>query len=237
MDVTPVLDIKGGLAVGAVSGIREKYLPLSSVICDSADPIEVSKAFREFGFKNIYVADLDGIVDRKPNFDIIEGIVDDAGLPLLLDVGVESQEDVLSYEGVTPVLGSETLSSLELLDDLKDKGVDFIVSIDLKDGFLLSELGLNLSDFLNLLDERIMDGGEVILLDLSSVGTLKGPNIGIIRKVKGSLRNRRIIYGGGVRDIADVKTLHKEGIRHVLVGSCLHTGKLSRQDLKLLQSL
>lgn len=237
MDVTPVVDIKGGQVVSAVSGIREKYLPLSSGICDSADPVEVCTVFRDFGFKRIYVADLDGIVNRKPNTGIIERIIDDVGLPLFLDVGVETLKDITHYKGVTTVIGSETLFSVKLLDDLTRDDSDFIVSIDLKSDLLLSKMGLNLDDFLSLLDERIMGGGEVILLDLSSVGTLKGPNIGLIRKVEGSLRNRRIIYGGGVRDIADVKNLRKEGIRHVLVGSCLHSGKLSRQDLKLVQSL
>ncbi|MFH1787949.1 MAG: HisA/HisF-related TIM barrel protein [Candidatus Altiarchaeota archaeon] len=237
MKVTPVVDIKGGVVVGAVSGIREKYLPLSSGICDSSDPVEVCRAFMDFGFESVYVADLDGIVERKPNLDLIKRIIADVELHVLLDVGVESREDVFPHDDVTPVLGSESLSSPQLLDELAGEGVEFIASIDVKDGALLNKLGLNLSDFLGLLDGKLPKDYEVILLDLSCVGTLSGPNTNLIKKVKAKLRNKKIIYGGGVRDLEDVKKLHKEGIRHVLLGSSIHSERFSRKDLEAAQSL
>ena len=39
--IIPVIDIQGGVAVGAKGGNRDEYMPLESVISDSPDPVEV----------------------------------------------------------------------------------------------------------------------------------------------------------------------------------------------------
>ena len=62
MRVIPVIDLKGGVAVHAVRGERERYRPLRSRIAEGSDPVELTRAVRErFGLDELYVADLDAI--------------------------------------------------------------------------------------------------------------------------------------------------------------------------------
>ena len=63
MRVVPVIDLKGGMAVHAVRGERERYRPVRSVITDDAgDPVALARAFAsELGLDELYVADLDAI--------------------------------------------------------------------------------------------------------------------------------------------------------------------------------
>ena len=62
MRVIPVIDLKGGLAVHAVRGDRERYRPLRSRIAEGSDPVDLTHAVRErFGLDELYVADLDAI--------------------------------------------------------------------------------------------------------------------------------------------------------------------------------
>ena len=74
MKVIPVIDVLGGVAVNAVKGMRQEYQPLKSSLCKSADPVDVAAAFRTFGFKELYMADLDAITCGKPNFSVLKRI-------------------------------------------------------------------------------------------------------------------------------------------------------------------
>ena len=47
MRVIPVIDLKGGAAVHAVRGERERYRPLDSTLAAGSDPVEVARAVRD----------------------------------------------------------------------------------------------------------------------------------------------------------------------------------------------
>lgn len=65
MQVIPVIDIRGGLAVAAVRGDRARYRPLETPLAASSDPVAVALGLRAlFPFPLLYVADLDGIEGR-----------------------------------------------------------------------------------------------------------------------------------------------------------------------------
>jgi len=65
MEIIPVIDVKGGVAVAAVRGDRARYRPLESPLAASADPVAVAQGLSAlFPFATLYVADLDGIEGR-----------------------------------------------------------------------------------------------------------------------------------------------------------------------------
>ena len=94
-----------------------------------------------------------GILNSKPNLDLLRDISLKTGLFVMADIGLWSGDDFIKLEKVKPVIASETFSSLNLLE-LPD---DFVLSIDTRGGELLSGMHLNLRDFL-----RIIVGGERI---------------------------------------------------------------------------
>ncbi len=63
-------------------------------------------------------------------------------------------------------------------------------------------------------------------MDLDRVGILKGPNLDICKRVLDRLPDKKIIYGGGIRNLRDIDSLQRIGIYKVLVGSALHTGRI-----------
>jgi len=70
MKIIPVIDVLNGIAVHGVRGERKRYQPLKSLLCKSADPIEIASAFESLGFSSLYLADLDAILGKTANFNV-----------------------------------------------------------------------------------------------------------------------------------------------------------------------
>lgn len=225
--IIPVIDIKDGIAVGAVAGNRESYSELRSVICKSYDPFDVAKCYHRLGFKEIYIADLDGILKSEPNLDLIKKIYRNLELRIYYDIGIWTLEEMRNLPKVIPVIATETMSSLNLLALERN----FVISIDTRNGKLLCEIPINLNEFLRIIGKssRIR---EVILLDLERVGMLKGPNLNLCRYVLEKLPGKKVIYGGGVENIFSLYSLYRIGISRAIVGSALHNGMIKIDELK-----
>ena len=92
MKVIPVIDILNGIVVHAVRGKRSEYKPLESILFKSVEPVEVAKAFKTLGFSELYVADLDAIIDCSTNFEVFKHMAEETGLHLMVDAGVTNIE-------------------------------------------------------------------------------------------------------------------------------------------------
>mgnify|MGYP000005728550 CR=1 FL=1 len=221
IQIVPVIDIKDGRAVEAKAGKRDQYRGLRSNICNSSNPLDVANAYERLGFKEVYVADLDGILNSKPNLDLIRDISIRTGLSIMADIGIWSPDDVITLERVKPIIATETFSSLNMLEFPSD----FILSLDTRNGELLCGMHLDLKDFMRIIrDSKKIN--EIILLDLARVGMLKGPNLRLCEYALRELPGKNIIYGGGIRDGRDLEDLSRVGIKKVLVGSAVHSGSI-----------
>lgn len=238
MKIVPVIDVLGGVAVHAVRGIRKNYQPLKSVLCTSADPVEVAASLKTFGFDELYVADLDAITGGQPNFSLLNRFKDATGLKLMVDAGVtnlQRAEEVLANGASKVIIGTETLSSISFVSEaVTSLGKErVIVSLDLRgnkvlSGFELGELAEPLM-FLRELEARGIS--QIIVLDLAKIGSSEGASIPFLQKV---LRNSKakVFVGGGVRDVKDLVELKELGVYGVLVATALHSGKISPENLK-----
>lgn len=221
--IIPVLDLKNGIAVSGKSGERETYKPLETVFHESASPVEIAKSLKDAGAVRIYIADLDSIENRKSNFDVTRKV--NKYIPVMLDCGSKNVSDV----GKALEVADKVIIATETLKDIDDLKVIFdkfdrnrlIISIDIKDGKIFSKyLNINMGDFIKKIEE--LNPQEVILLDISQVGTEKGVNEELIKK----FLKLPLIIGGGITS-HDIKKLEKLGINKFLVGSALHNGKLT----------
>jgi phosphoribosylformimino-5-aminoimidazole carboxamide ribotide isomerase len=237
LKVIPVIDILNGIAVHAVKGERREYKPLQSVLCNSVDPLEVAKAFKALGFNELYVADLDAIIDCSTNFQTLKLTVDATKIKLMVDAGVTSIERAkkLLDCGVSKVvIGTETLQSRSFVTEaVKLFGRDrVVVSLDLKADKVLAKLGFAdcLDPMCLLRDFKRAGVLGVIVLDLARVGSSKGVNIDFLRKVltEGGMD---VYVGGGVRDINDLVELRDLDVSGVLVATALHSGRISIEAL------
>ncbi len=223
MKIIPIIDIKDGIAIEAALGRRNEYRELSSKIFDSNDPFRLSQVYELMGFTDVYIADLDGILYSKPNYDLLKRISEGTGLSVMADIGLWSLEDVLNLPRIKPVIATETFTSLNVLELPKD----FVLSLDMREGEFQSAMNLSLEDFIRIIkDSRRIN--EVLVIDLARVGAAKGPNVELCMRVVKELSDKVLLYGGGVRNIRDIQMLYEVGIRSVLVGSALHSGALLR---------
>jgi len=236
--IIPVIDILGGVAVHAIRGKRENYQPLKSILCASANPVDVAASFRAFGFSELYIADLDAIRGGLVNSSLLKRIVNDTELKLMVDAGVSNLErsrEVVDCGASKVIIGTETLPNISFVTEaIEALGVDrVVVSLDLIGdkvlaGFDLGKLAEPMA-FLHELD--ILGVSQIIVLDLSKVGTREGTNLAVIRKVLRHIKFE-VLVGGGVRDITDLIELKSLGVSAVLVATALHSGKISPEKMK-----
>lgn len=214
MEIIPVIDLMNGLAVSGKSGNRKKYVPIKSVLCDSSNPLDVIKKYKENGAKKVYIADLNSIMSTGNNFETVKNL----DIFKIVDFGVTDKKDlenVKKYVNMT-ILGTETLNDISIL-----KEENIILSLDFKDGKLLN---YNLEEILSEIDKKT----PLIILDISSVGTQKGINVELIKDILERTDNP-IYIGGGIKSEDDLKISKELGISGVLIGTTIHNGKL---DLK-----
>jgi phosphoribosylformimino-5-aminoimidazole carboxamide ribotide isomerase len=238
LKIIPVIDVLGGIAVHAVRGRRKEYRPLKSRLCTSTDPVDVAVALKAFGFSELYIADLDTIMGGHLNFSLFKQIAGEAGLELMVDAGVtnlKKAKEVLKNQVSKVIIGTETLQNVNLVAE----AVEFfgtekvVISLDLMGGRVLSKLALGtVAEPITLLREfQDMGVSQIIVLDLTKVGSREGVNLPFLREVLENIE-AKVFVGGGVRDVKDLTELKEIGVFGALVATALHSGKISAEELK-----
>lgn len=237
MKVIPVIDILNREVVLGVKGKRKEYKPIKSILCKSIEPIEVAIAFEKLGFNELYIADLDAIMNCSLNFKILKNIVNATNLKLMVDSGITDLEMArrLIETGVSKlIIGTETLQNKNFVAE----AVEFfgsgrvVISLDLKDDQVLFKSGFSGNNNpLKLLREfEAMGVSQIIVLDLKRVGSGEGVNVDFLKKLIIEV-GVSVYVGGGVRNINDLLELKRLGVLGVLVATSLHTGKISVDEL------
>jgi phosphoribosylformimino-5-aminoimidazole carboxamide ribotide isomerase len=235
MRVVPVIDLKGGTAVHAVRGERERYRAVRGVF--GSDPLALAKAFRdELGLDELYVADLDAIGGEGDHTARIGALAREARV--MVDAGVSEPERaraLLELGAQRVVVGTETLTGAGALDRLLaalPEGA-VVLSVDLCEGRLLSR-DPQLADLpAREAIERLHRAGlrEAIVLDLARVGSGAGPDVGLIAEIHAACPELALLAGGGVRDVADLRALGDAGAAGALVATALHRGVIGPGEL------
>jgi phosphoribosylformimino-5-aminoimidazole carboxamide ribotide isomerase len=241
MRVIPVIDLKGGVAVHAVRGDRERYRPVRSVIADGSDAVRLARAMRErLGLDELYVADLDAIAGGTGTPDVVASLAQDARV--MVDAGTVTATAIarlLDLGVARVVIGTESLPGVDAFRRLYRELPDapLVLSVDLRGGSLLSpdpELAaLGAGDAL----ARLVDAGarEAIVLDLLRVGSGEGPDVTLIGELHARFPDVQLLAGGGVRDAGDLGALADAGAAGALVATALHGGAIGPDELRALR--
>jgi phosphoribosylformimino-5-aminoimidazole carboxamide ribotide isomerase len=238
MRVIPVIDLKGGVAVHAVRGERERYRPLRSRIADGSDPLLVTRAVRErLGLDELYVADLDAIAGGPGNAAVVAALAREARVMVDAGAAEPAAVEALLAAGVARVvIGTETLPGAEAFRRLATELPDapLVLSLDLRGGRVLSPdralAGMAAADAL----DRLAGAGarEAIVLDLARVGSGEGPDVALLGELHARVPDVGLLAGGGVRDAGDLRALADAGAAGALVATALHGGAIGPEDLR-----
>jgi phosphoribosylformimino-5-aminoimidazole carboxamide ribotide isomerase len=241
MRVIPVIDLKGGVAVHAVRGERERYRPVRSRIAAGSDPVALSRAVRErFGLDELYVADLDAIMDGGGSPHVVTALARDGDV--MLDAGAATAPAVaglLELGVARVVIGTESLPGVAAFRRLATELPDapLVLSLDLRGGQVLSPdpalAGLGAADAL----ARLADAGarEAIVLDLALVGSGAGPAVALLGELRARVPGVELLAGGGVRHAGDLRALADAGAAGALVATALHGGAIEAGELRALR--
>ncbi|MFC1759160.1 HisA/HisF-related TIM barrel protein [Planctomycetota bacterium] len=231
--IIPVIDLKRGQVVHAIAGDRDNYQPIQSCLTNGSSPSAIATAFRQRGFKAVYVADLDAITEDGDN-STAYGCIRESGLSIWLDRGITDSKTARHCidEGIAKVIiGLESVTHVEQVSSvLQTVGpASTVVSVDMKNGNVLTQKATWQSQSSIDVATELIDLGvqDLILLDLSRVGTGLGTGTeSLCRQIKKCYPDAKITVGGGVSNQIDVDHLLRGGADHVLVATALHRGQL-----------
>lgn len=240
--IIPVIDILNSKAVHAIKGERTKYKPLISELFKSSDPIEIIKILNHrYNFKEIYLADLDAIIKKTPNYEILSKITKFKNLKLILDPGIVKSEDILKFSRFNLkklILGLETINSFEVIrDSLKIFGIDkIVISVDMFKGKIITKIKdlMNESLLNTILKLNNLGVRELILLDLFRVGQKLGGIPPLYLKIRDAF-DGDILVGGGIKNLNDLSNYNRENFSGVLIATALYDGSINIEKLKLLK--
>ena len=235
MKIFPAIDIKDKKCVRLIKGDFENKTEYET------SPIDQAGKYKDHGFKNLHIVDLDGALTGKTvNLDIIKKIVSKYDLKIEIGGGVRNLDSVNQYidAGVDKViLGSGAIKNKEFLKKACENFKNRIaLGLDAKDGNLSvsgwkENLEIKTTDFL----KEVNDFGvsRIIFTDINRDGMKTSPNYKETIKIA-ELSNCPVVISGGVssiRDIKKAKELNNKKIEGIIVGKAIYDGDIKLNEL------
>ena len=235
MKIFPAIDIKEKKCVRLVKGDfnnRTEY---------KISPVEQASKYKDHGFKNLHLVDLDGaLTGETVNLDIIHEIVTKFDLKIEIGGGVRNFESIKKYTDAGAekvILGSAAIKDKNFLKEACEKFPNKIaLGLDAKDGYL-SVSGWKENSNQLTLDylKEVNDFGasRLIYTDINKDGMKQSPNFEETSKVA-NVSNCPVIISGGVSSIDDikkVKELNNNNIEGIIVGKAIYDGDIQLDEL------
>ncbi|MDS0140312.1 MULTISPECIES: bifunctional 1-(5-phosphoribosyl)-5-((5-phosphoribosylamino)methylideneamino)imidazole-4-carboxamide isomerase/phosphoribosylanthranilate isomerase PriA [unclassified Amycolatopsis] len=225
----PAVDVADGQAVRLVQGEAGTETSYGS-------PLEAALAWQRDGAEWIHLVDLDAAFGKGSNRELLAevvgtldvkvelsgGIRDDASLKAALDTGARRVN-----------LGTAALEDPEWTSRvIGEYGDRVAIGLDVR----ITEAGHRLSargwtsdggDLWDVLERLDRDGASrYVVTDVSKDGTLRGPNLDLLRDVV-ARTDAPVIASGGVSSVADLVALAglaSDGVEGSIVGKALYAG-------------
>ena len=233
MKIFPAIDIKDKKCVRLIKGDFNNKTEYK------ISPVEQAEKYKDHGFKNLHIVDLDGaLAGETVNLDIIKEIVSKFDLKIEIGGGVRNFESIEKYTnaGVEKViLGSAAIKDKNFLKEACDKFPNQIaLGLDVKDGYL-SVSGWKENSNQLTLDylKEVNDYGasRLIYTDINRDGMKQSPNFDETAKVADA-SSCPVIISGGVSSIDDIKKAKSlKNIEGIIVGKAIYDGDIKLEEL------
>ena len=234
MKIFPAIDIKDKKCVRLIKGDFNNKTEYK------ISPIEQARKYKDHGFKDLHIVDLDGALTGETiNLDIIRQIVKKFNLKIEIGGGIRNFESIQKYidAGVEKViLGSAAIKDKNFLKQACDNFPNKIaLGLDAKDGYL-SVSGWKENSNQLTLDylKEVNDYGasRLIYTDINRDGMKQSPNFEETSKVA-DVSNCPVIISGGVSSIEDVKKAKglNKNIEGIIVGKAIYDGDIKLEEL------
>ena len=235
MKIFPAIDIKDKKCVRLVKGDFDNKTEYKM------SPVDQAGKYKDFGFKNLHIVDLDGALTGETiNLDIIQEIVHKFNLKIEVGGGIRNIDSIQKYTdaGVEKViLGSAGIKDKNFLKEACKKFPNKIaLGLDAKDGYLsISGWKENSNEFTLDYLKKVNNYGvsRLIYTDINRDGTKQSPNFEETSKVADT-SNCPVIISGGVSSIDDIKKakgLNNKNIEGIIVGKAIYDNDIKLEEL------
>ena len=225
LELLPAVDVADGQAVRLVQGEAGSETSYG-------DPLDAALAWQNDGAEWVHLVDLDAAFGRGSNLALLKRVVDQLDIKVELSGGIrdDASLDMALELGASRVnLGTAALENPEwTASAIARYGEAIAVGLDVR-GTTLAARGWTKEggDLWEVL-ARLEDAGcpRYVVTDVTKDGTLRGPNLELLREVL-QRTNRPVVASGGISsldDLAALRELVPLGLEGTIVGKALYAG-------------
>ena len=239
LELLPAVDVADGKAVRLTQGEAGSET-------DYGSPLEAAQTWINAGAEWIHLVDLDAAFGRGDNRAVIREVVDaSSSVKIELSGGIRddaSLEAALEAGATRVNLGTAALEDPAWTERVIAKFGDAIaVGLDVR-GTTLAARGWTQEggDLWEVL-ARLEGAGcaRYVVTDVTKDGTLKGPNIELLREVM-KRTDKPVVASGGIsslQDIHDLRALVSEGLEGAILGKALYANKFTLEEALAIASV
>ena len=232
LELLPAVDVADGKAVRLTQGEAGSET-------DYGSPIEAAQTWIDAGAEWIHLVDLDAAFGRGDNRKVIQEVVDACvGIKIELSGGIRddaSLEAALSAGATRVNLGTAALENPEWTEKVIARfGDQIAVGLDVR-GTTLAARGWTKEggDLFDVL-ERLEQAGcaRYVVTDVTKDGTLKGPNLELLRQVM-EKTDKPVVASGGISTLEDISALRQLvplGLEGAILGKALYAKRFSLEQ-------
>ena len=225
LELLPAVDVADGQAVRLVQGEAGSETSYG-------DPLDAAMAWQNDGAEWVHLVDLDAAFGRGSNLPLLKRVVEALDIKVELSGGIrddESLDKALELGARRVNLGTAALENPEWTASAIARYGDAIaVGLDVR-GTTLAARGWTKEggDLWEVL-ARLEDAGcpRYVVTDVTKDGTLRGPNVDLLRDVL-ARTDRPVVASGGISsldDLAALRELVPLGLEGTIVGKALYAG-------------
>ncbi|CAB4624249.1 MAG: bifunctional 1-(5-phosphoribosyl)-5-((5-phosphoribosylamino)methylideneamino)imidazole-4-carboxamide isomerase/phosphoribosylanthranilate isomerase PriA [Actinobacteria bacterium] len=231
LELLPAVDVKDGRAVRLVQGELSAETSYGS-------PLDAAMDFQDSGAEWIHLVDLDAAFGIGENSQLLAEVVGRLDIKVELSGGIRDDESLRRAlaTGCRRVnLGTAALENPDWTSRvIAEFGDRIAVGLDVRGHTLAArgwtEEGGNLFETLERLER---DGcARYVVTDVTKDGTLKGPNLELLKEVC-AVTKKPVIASGGISSLDDIRALaamNSIGVEGAIVGKALYAGAFSLEE-------
>jgi phosphoribosyl isomerase A len=227
----PAVDVTEGHAVQLVQGVAGSG-------SSYGDPLEAALAWQRAGASWVHLVDLDAAFGRGSNADLLAGVVGKLDISVELSGGIRddvSLERALATGCRRVNIGTAALEKPDWVRSVIGRYGDRVaVGLDVR-GTRLAARGWTSEggELFETLERLDAEGcARYVVTDVLKDGTLRGPNLPLLRSVCERTAAPVVASGGvsSLADLRDIASLGPAGVEGAIVGTALYEGAFTLED-------
>src|SRR3954471_9280835 len=231
LELLPAVDVADGQAVRLVQGEAGSETSYG-------DPLDAALEWQRGGAEWVHLVDLDAAFGRGSNAELLAGVVGRLDVAVELSGGIRDDASLraaLATGAARLNIGTAALEDPEWCDRVVGEYGDRVaIGLDVRGRTLAARGwtrdGGDLYDVLARLDKA--GASRYVVTDITKDGTVRGPNLALLREVCAAT-DKPVIASGGVSTLDDLRvlsTLEPVGVEGVIAGKALYAGAFTVRE-------